>query len=78
MLMTERKVKGLGVDTLSLDTGLNTGPFPVHYSWLPSGRWGVECLANLDTVPVKGAYLVLGGPKVKGATGGPSRVLALV
>jgi kynurenine formamidase len=78
MLMTERKVKGIGVDTLSLDTGLNTGPFPVHYSWLPSGRWGVECLANLDTVPAKGAYLVLGGPKVKGATGGPSRVLALV
>ena len=78
MLMTERKVKGLGVDTLSLDTGLNTGPFPVHYSWLPSGRWGVECLANLDTLPAKGALLVLGGPKVKGATGGPSRAIALV
>ena len=78
MLMTERKVKGIGVDTLSLDLGINTGPFPVHYSWLPSGRWGVECLANLDIVPAKGAHLVLGGPKVKGATGGPSRAIALV
>ena len=78
MLMTERKVKGLGVDTLSLDLGVNTGPFPVHYSWLPSGRWGVECLANLDTVPEKGAHLVLGGPKVVGGTGGPSRVIALI
>ncbi|MBV8337662.1 MAG: cyclase family protein [Alphaproteobacteria bacterium] len=81
MLMTERNVKGLGVDTLSLDTGLNSNmtiatPFPVHYSWLPSGRWGVENLANLDQVPAKGAYLLVGGPKVKGGTGGPSRVVA--
>lgn len=78
MLLGERNVKGLGVDTLSLDTGINTGPFPVHYSWLGSGRWGVECLANLGSLPAKGAILVLGGPKVKGGTGGPSRVLALV
>jgi kynurenine formamidase len=78
MLLTERNVKGLGVDTLSLDLGIQTGPFPVHYSWLPSGRWGVECLANLDNVPARGAHLVLGGPKVKGGTGGPSRVMALV
>ena len=78
LLMSERSVKGIGVDTLSLDTGLNTGPFPVHYPWLGSGRWGVECLANLDTLPAKGATLILAGPKVKGGTGGPSRVIALV
>jgi kynurenine formamidase len=78
LLMSERQVKGIGVDTLSLDLGIETGRFPVHNSWLPSGRWGVECLANLDVVPPKGAHLVLGGPKVKGATGGPSRVMALI
>jgi kynurenine formamidase len=78
MLMTKRSVKGLGVDTLSLDTGIMTGEFPVHYSWLPSGRWGVEAMANLDTIPEKGAWLVAGAPKVRGATGGPSRVMALV
>jgi kynurenine formamidase len=78
MLMTERRVKGLGVDTLSLDLGIETGPFPVHYSWLPSGRWGIECLANLDVLPEAGTHLVLGGPKVRGGTGGPSRVIALV
>ncbi|MBV8525926.1 MAG: cyclase family protein [Acetobacteraceae bacterium] len=78
MLIIERNVKGLGVDTLSLDLGLNTGPFPTHYAWLGSGRWGVECLANLDDLPPKGAYLVLGGPKVKRSTGGLTRVMALV
>jgi kynurenine formamidase len=80
MLLTERNVKGIGVDTLSLDTGLETrgGEFPVHYAWLGSGRWGVEAVANLDALPAKGAILVLGGPKVRGGTGGPSRVIALV
>lgn len=78
LLMTERNVKGIGVDTLSLDAGSAMGAFPVHYAWLGSGRWGVECLANLDALPAKGAILVLGGPKVKGGTGGPSRAMALV
>lgn len=78
-LISERNVKGIGVDTLSLDTGLNSsGAFPVHYEWLGSGRWGVECLANLDAVPEVGAHLLLGTPKVKGATGGPTRAIALV
>jgi kynurenine formamidase len=78
-LMSERNVKGIGVDTLSLDTGLNSGgQFPVHYEWLGSGRWGVECLANLDAIPETGARLFLGIPKVKGATGGPTRAIALI
>jgi kynurenine formamidase len=80
LLLTERNVKGIGVDTLSLDPGLKGvgGAFPVHYEWLGSGRWGVENVANLDALPAKGATLVLGGPKVRGGTGGPSRVIALV
>jgi kynurenine formamidase len=78
-LMSERNVKGIGVDTLSLDTGLNSGgQFPVHYEWLGGGRWGVECLANLDAIPETGARLFLGIPKVKGATGGPTRAIALI
>lgn len=79
MLIGERNVKGIGVDTLSLDTGLNSGgAFPVHYEWLGSGRWGVEAVANLDEIPESGAHLFLGIPKVKGATGGPTRVIALL
>lgn len=79
MLINERNVKGIGVDTLSLDTGLNSsGAFPVHYEWLGSGRWGVEAVANLDAIPEVGAHLLLGVPKVKGATGGPTRVIALL
>lgn len=77
MLMDERKVAGIAVDTLSLDPG-NSPDFAVHYLWLPSGRWGLECVANLDSVPAKGATLVVGGPTIIGASGGPSRIIALV
>src|SRR5215467_8640100 len=76
-LMTERKVLGLAVDTLSLDHGPSKD-FKVHYAWLPSGRWGLENVANLDKVPAAGATLVVGLAKVKDATGGPARLIALV
>ena len=50
----------------------------VHRVWLPSGRWGLENVANLDKVPATGATLVVGAAKVKDATGGPVRLIALV
>lgn len=76
-LLLERKVVGIIVDTLSLDHGVSRN-FATHYRWLPAGRWGVEAAANLGQLPEKGATIVVGGPKVEGATGGPSRVFALV
>jgi kynurenine formamidase len=38
----------------------------------------LENVANLDRVPASGATLVVGAAKVKDATGGPVRLLALV
>jgi kynurenine formamidase len=76
-LLAERDVKGIVVDTLSLDRGLSAD-FPVHVRWLGSNRWGVECAANLGELPPKGATVIVGGPKIAGASGGPSRVLALL
>jgi kynurenine formamidase len=77
MLMEERNVVGIAVDTLSLDFGPSPD-FAVHYAWLPTGRWGLEAVARLGELPPVGATLVVGSPTVQGATGGPSRVLALV
>jgi kynurenine formamidase len=76
-LLQERRVAGLAVDTMSLDYGASKD-FKTHYLWLPSGRWGLENVANLDKVPASGATLVVGVAKVKDATGGPTRLLALV
>lgn len=68
---------GIAVDTLSLDYGISPD-FATHYAWLASGHWGLEAAANLDQLPAKGATLIVGAPKVRGGTGGPSRVIALV
>lgn len=76
-LLKERKVAGLAVDTLSLDHGVSKD-FKTHVLWLGAGRWGLENVANLDTVPPAGATLVVGLAKVKGATGAPARLFALV
>jgi kynurenine formamidase len=76
-LMGERNAVGIAVDTLSLDYG-KSADFATHYAWLPTNRWGLEAVANLAELPPTGATLVVGGPKIKGATGGPSRVLALL
>jgi kynurenine formamidase len=76
-LLKRRSVAGLAVDTLSLDPGPSKD-FKTHRMWLPSGRWGLENVANLDQVPAAGATLVVGVAKVKDATGGPARLIALV
>jgi kynurenine formamidase len=76
-LIQERRVVGLASDTLSLDPG-SSKDFRTHTIWLPSGRWGIENVANLDKMPSTGATLIAGVPKVQGATGAPARILALV
>ena len=75
-LLEETSASGIAVDTLSLDYGIS-GDFATHYAWLPAGRWGLECIANLDGVPATGATLVVGAPKHRGGTGGPARVFAM-
>jgi kynurenine formamidase len=75
-LLKERSAVGLAVDTLSLDNGPSKD-FRVHKAWLPTGRWGLENVANLDKVPISGATLVVGVAKVRNATGGPARLIAL-
>lgn len=75
MLLDESGAVGIAVDTLSLDFG-QSGDFAAHYAWLPTGRWGLENVANLGMVPASGATLVVGAPKHSGS-GGPSRVFAM-
>jgi kynurenine formamidase len=75
-LLAEREVVGLGVDTLSLDFGASKD-FAAHKLWLGAGKWGLECVANLSKLPPAGATVFVGAPKVSGASGGPTRVLAV-
>lgn len=75
-LLKERSINGIGVDTLSLDYGASKD-FAVHSSVLPANKWGIENLANLASIPEVGATIFVGLPRVKGASGGPARILAV-
>jgi kynurenine formamidase len=77
MLVEERAVVGIGVDTLSLDPG-NSTDFGSHIAVLGSGNFGLEGLANLDQAPAAGATIVVGASKHLNASGGPARVFALL
>lgn len=77
MLVEDGKAGSIGVDTLSLDFGMSPD-FAAHYAWLPTNRFGIECLAGLDRLPARGATIVVGAPKHRGGSGGPARVFALL
>lgn len=76
-MLVEAGAVAMAVDTLSLDPG-NSADFAVHYHWLPSGRYGIENVANLGQMPAAGATIFVGAPKHGGGTGGPARVLGIL
>jgi kynurenine formamidase len=59
MLLAERDVAGIGIDTLSLDPG-NDLSFPVHNVILAANKYQIENLNNLDALPARGAVAVVG------------------
>ena len=77
MLLSERNVKGIFVDTLSLDYG-PSADFAVHYRWLPANKWGIENVANLESLPAAGATVMAFPMKIRNGTGGPVRIIGLL
>lgn len=75
-LIDERDIVGIGVDTLSQDPG-NSTDFGTHVTILSAGRYGIEALANLGSVPAAGGTIVVGAPKHLHASGGPTRAFTL-
>jgi kynurenine formamidase len=74
-LLEQRRIAGVGVDTLSIDPGTDAR-FQGHRLLARANLWALECLAGLDRLPPVGAVLIIGASKVAGASGGPARVLA--
>jgi kynurenine formamidase len=76
-LIEARNVIGLGIDTLSVDTG-SSQDFPVHQYSLAHSVYHLENVANLEHVPPAGVVVVVAPMKLEGGSGGPVRILALV
>jgi kynurenine formamidase len=75
--LVARKVSGVGVDTASLDPGPSRD-FMAHRVLNGAGIYGLENVANLDKVPETGATLIALPMKIKGGSGGPTRIIAIL
>ena len=80
-LVEERDIRGFGVETVGTDAGQGSHyipPYPAHFYLHGAGKFGLQCLCNLDQLPATGAVLMAAPLKIKNGTGSPLRVLALV
>jgi kynurenine formamidase len=80
-LLVERDVIGFGSESNGTDAGQAQHlqpPYPCHTFMHGSGRYGLQCLTNLDLLPPTGAMLICPPLKIRNGSGSPLRVLALV
>ena len=80
-LVGERDILGFGTESIGTDAGQAyhlRPPYPCHSLMHGSGRYGLQCLANLDRLPASGAVIFAAPLKIRQGSGSPLRVLALV
>jgi kynurenine formamidase len=76
-LVKNRKLKAVGIDVASVDYG-QSKDFKTHQVLYGQNISGFENVANLDKLPVKGAYIIALPMKIKNGSGGPLRIIAWV
>lgn len=77
LLVEERGVVMLGIDTASIDYGASTD-FMAHRVSAARNVAGLENLTNLNELPPTGTILMALPMKIEDGSGGPVRVVALV
>ncbi len=80
-LVEERGIIGFGTETIGTDAGQAghfSPPYPAHHYLHGAGRYGLQCLLNLDLLPPVGALILAAPLKIRHGSGSPLRVLALV
>ena len=79
-LIHERDVLGFAAETINTDAGQSYRwplPYPCHTLMHGAGRFGLQCLSNLDRLPATGAMIIAAPLKIREGSGSPLRVLAL-
>ncbi len=74
--LLQRKIVGLGIDTLSPDRP-GEG-FPVHASILGANKYIIENVANSALLPPKGSFTCALPIKIAGGTEAPIRLIGLI
>lgn len=76
-LVHDRQVRGVGIDTASIDPG-QSRDFLAHQILSTANSYAIENVAYLDQVPRRGATVFALPIKIKGGTGGPVRMIAVI
>jgi kynurenine formamidase len=78
LLSEERDIHAIGHDTTDTDPGVvvSAGAAPLEDYWLRRGKWQIEMLANLESVPPSGAIMFATWPKPLDGSGFPARCFA--
>jgi kynurenine formamidase len=76
-LTQNRSIKAIGLDTPSIDYGQST-LFESHRILFEKNIPAFENVANLDQLPLKGFSVIALPMKIKGGSGGPLRIVALL
>jgi len=80
-LVEQRDAIGFGSEAIGTDAGQGyhqRPPYPCHHFMHGAGRYGLQCLTNLDRLPPTGTLIVAAPLKIRQGSGSPLRVLALV
>ena len=76
-LVAERSISAIGIDTPSIDYGQSTS-FEAHQTLFAGNIPVFENVANLDSLSAEGFVVIALPMKIKGGSGGPLRMVALV
>lgn len=75
--LVKHKIKAVGIDTPSIDFGQSKN-FKTHQLLMEAGIPAFENVANINALPLKGAYIIALPIKIKNGSGGPLRLIAWV
>lgn len=75
--LVQHKIKAVGLDTPSIDYG-QSKDFKTHQVLMGANIPAFENIANLEQLPVTGAYVVALPMKIKNGSGGPLRIIAWI
>ena len=75
-LIDNRRLGGLGIDTLGVDPGIDE-EFKTN-TLLRGHRIHIENMGGLEQMPANGGWIVVGGVRGGGGSGSPATVFGLV
>ncbi|MFZ5607993.1 MAG: cyclase family protein [Pseudomonadota bacterium] len=79
-MIEARDVLGFGTECVGTDAGqaFRFDPqYPCHHYMHGAGKYGLQCMTNLDQVPATGALVLAAPLKIEEGSGSPLRVIAL-